>query len=112
MLNRQFPPQEGGAEAGADRLLDPARRLTVIEKAFFFVPRPHNGTRTGRRRLSHPRGSPPGERSGRRAQTRCRSERASRRFERSGFTFQIADGKDSSATQTLTSVITKVISTL
>jgi Dyp-type peroxidase family len=93
LLNRQFPQQPGGAEAGADALLDPARQLTVIEKVgFFFVP-PYNEQGlaaavftaheehrpvTGRL-VVHKRVVDPND--------------ATRRFERRGFTFQILDGQ-------------------
>ncbi len=93
MLNRQFPQQPGGAEAGADALLDLARQLTVIEKVgFFFVPPYHEQglaaavfaaqedrrPATGRL-VVHKRVVDPND--------------ASRRFERRGFTFQIVDGQ-------------------
>jgi hypothetical protein len=93
MLNRQFPPQHGGADAGVDALLDPARQLTVIEKVgFFFVP-PYNerglaaaifATHEDHRRANgrlvvHKRAVDPND--------------ASRHFERRGFTFQIVDGE-------------------
>jgi len=93
MLNRQFPPQPGGAEAGPDALLDPARQLTVIERVgFFFVPPYHEDglaaaifaapterpRKTGRL-VVHKRVVDPND--------------PTRRFERRGFTFQILDAQ-------------------
>jgi len=93
MLNRQFPPQSGGAEAGPDALLDSARQLTVIEKVgFFFVPPSHeqglaaavfavheaHRPATGRL-VVHKRVVDPND--------------TSRRFERRGFTFQVVDAQ-------------------
>lgn len=93
MLSRQFPPQAGGADAGTDALLDPARQLTAIEKAgFFFVPpydeqglaaavfttrgerRPTTGRLVVRKRVVDPNDP-------------------TRRFERRGFSFQILDAQ-------------------
>jgi Dyp-type peroxidase family len=93
MLSRQFPPQAGGGEAGADTLLDPGRQLTVIEKVgFFFVPPYHEqglaaavfGARGERRRTTgrlvvHKRVVDPAD--------------STRRFERRGFAFQVRDAQ-------------------
>jgi Dyp-type peroxidase family len=93
MLNRQFPPQPGGAEGGADALLDPARGLAMIEKVgFFFVP-PYQEEglaaavftshverpRATGRLVIHKRVIDPND--------------PTRRFERRGFVFQILDAQ-------------------
>lgn len=92
MASRQFPPQASGGEPGTDALLEPGRQLTQIEKVgFFFVPpyhpdglaaaifsgRQERVPETGRI-VVHKRIVDPGD--------------PSRRFERQGFQFQVADG--------------------
>jgi Dyp-type peroxidase family len=93
MTSRQFPSQPGGAEAGMDALLDPARQLTVIEKVgFFFVPPYHpeglaaavfiareERARTTGRLVVHKRVVDPND--------------PTRRFERRGFSFQVLDAQ-------------------
>ncbi len=94
MMNRQFPPQPSGQEAGVDALLDPAKQLTVIEKAgFFFVP-PHHENGLAAAVFA--------EQAGHRPPTTGRvvvhkrvvdPTDPSRRFERRGFNFQILDAQ-------------------
>lgn len=91
LLNRSFPPQAAGSDPGVDALLDPARNLTSIEKlGFYFVP-PHSerglaatvfAEHRERRRetgrvVVHKRVVDPND--------------PSRRFERRGFGFDVAD---------------------
>jgi Dyp-type peroxidase family len=91
MVNRQFPPQPGGAESGADALLDSARQLTVIEKVgFFFVPPYHEQGLAAAVFAAHEERPPA---TGRLVVHKrvVDPNDATRRFERRGFTFRILD---------------------
>jgi hypothetical protein len=93
MLNGHFLPQAGGAEAGADALLDPARQLTLIEKiGFFFVP-PYHEEGLAAAVFAAPRERP---RATGRIVVHKRvldTTNPTRRFERGGFSFQILDAQ-------------------
>jgi deferrochelatase/peroxidase EfeB len=95
MTSRNFPPLEGGVDAGVDALMDPQRAFTAIEKCgFYFVP-PYNPEGLAAAVLP-----PPHE--ARKAKTARITVRkrvldpsdASKRFERRGFRFQILDAQN------------------
>jgi hypothetical protein len=93
MMNRTFPPQPGGAEAGVDALMDPARQLTAIEKVgFFFVP-PHHEEGLAAAVFAAPPDRKP--KTGRLVVHKRVVDQSdpARRFERRGFVFQIVDGQ-------------------
>jgi len=93
MMSRNFPPQPGGGDPGADALMDPARNLTTIERVgFFFVP-PHN-----ERGLAAAVFSARQERKRRTGRLVVHKRVVdatdpSRRFERRGFVFDVLDGQ-------------------
>lgn len=93
MMSRQFPPT-GGAEPGADALLDPARQFTAIEKfGFYFVP-PYD--QEGLAAAVFSRREERGKSKTGRLVVRKRvidPTDPTRRFERHGFGFQILDGQ-------------------
>lgn len=94
MMNRQFPPQSSGQEAGVDALLDPAKQLTVIERAgFFFVPPHHENGLAAAVFAEHAAHGPPT--TGRLVVHKrvVDATDPSRRFERRGFNFQILDAQ-------------------
>jgi Dyp-type peroxidase family len=91
MMNRQFPPQAGGAEAGIDALLDPSHQLTVIEKVgFFFVPPYHPDGLAAAVFATHDQHQPTIGRIVVHKRVVNPTD-ATKRFERRGFTFNIAD---------------------
>jgi len=93
MMNRTFPPQPGGAEAGVDALMDPARQLTAIEKVgFFFVPPHHEEGLAAAVFAAPPDRKPKTGRLVVHKRVVDQSDSA-RRFERRGFVFQIVDGQ-------------------
>jgi Dyp-type peroxidase family len=94
VMNRHFPPQLGGAEAGVDALLDPARGLASIEKVgFYFVPPYHEDGLAAAVFAAHrERRQPTSGRLVVRKRVVDPTD-ASRRFERRGFTFQILDAQ-------------------
>jgi len=94
MMNRQFPPQPSAQEAGTDALLDPAKQLTVVEKAgFFFVPPHHENGLAAAVFADHAAHGPPT--TGRIVVHKRVVDETdpSRRFERRGFNFQILDAQ-------------------
>ena len=93
MVNRQFPPQPAGGDAGVDALFDAGRQLTQIEKVgFFFVP-PYDEAGLAAD-VCATRKERPGDTG--RLVVRKRvvdPNDSTRRFERRGFSFQVRDGQ-------------------
>jgi Dyp-type peroxidase family len=95
VMNRHFPSQANGGEAGADALLDPAGQLTAIEKfGFFFVP-PYSEAGLAAAVLPEPRRERGKPTTGRLVVHKRVVDQSdpSRRFERRGFRFQILDSQ-------------------